>query len=326
MAAQGRDIRLSEDRVEGYRNFTTKLWNASRYCEMNGCLPDAAFNPETITYTPNKWIVSELIVTKQKLESALEEYRFNEAANVIYQFTWGTFCDWYLEITKPVLAGEGENAEEVRKTTGWVLSQILYMLNPFMPFVTEELHRLLAASSDSDLLITAQWPDYESLESDQDSVSEINWLTRFISEIRSVRADMNVPGGAKIRLLVKDSSEATKQRLSLYEDIICKMARLETIEQLNDEAPKGAIQTVVDEAILILPIADIIDLDKERARLEKEIGKMQEEIKKIERQLGNEKFVANAPEEIVEEQKNRKTDFLNTIEKLSTALQQLEAA
>jgi valyl-tRNA synthetase len=326
MAAQGRDIRLSEDRVEGYRNFTTKLWNASRYCEMNGCIPDASFDPQTISYTPNKWIVSELIATKQKLESALEEYRFNEAANVIYQFTWGTFCDWYLEITKPVLAGEGENAEEVRKTTGWVLSQILYMLNPFMPFVTEELHRLLAASSDSDLLITAQWPDYDSLKSDQDSVSEINWLTRFISEIRSVRADMNVPGGAKIRLLVKDSSSATKQRLSLYEDIICKMARLETIEQLNDEAPKGAIQTVVDEAILILPIADIIDLDKERARLEKEIGKMQEEIKKIERQLGNEKFVANAPAEIVEEQKTRKTDFLNTIEKLSTALQQLEAA
>ncbi len=322
--SKGNDIRLSEDRVEGYRNFATKLWNAARYCQMNDCLPDPSFDPQSVTYTPNKWIVNEVANTAKTIGNAIETYKFNESAGAIYQFVWGTFCDWYLEFTKPVLSAGDERAEETRKTTGWVLEQILLLLNPFMPFITEELHKSFG-SEDGKRLITAQWPDYPAELQQPDAMAEMDWMTRFISEIRSVRADMNVPAGAKITLMVKEASDQTKQRLDSYDETLCRMARLEKIE-LTDSVPKGSIQTVVDEATLVLPIADIIDLDQERARLKKEIEKLEGDIKKIMQKLSNEKFIANAPEEVVEEQRSRKAQAEGVINKLSQALKQLEAA
>ncbi len=325
MAAQGRDIRLSEDRVEGYRNFATKLWNAARYCEMNECRFDPAFDPASAQHTINRWIIGEVKQTAAAIDKALETYKFNEAASAIYRFTWNSFCDWYLEFTKPLLAEEGPGADEVRKTTGWVLDQILLMLNPFMPFLTEELYAAMAERAEEDRLIDGQWPDYPAALAQPEAAAEMDWLTRFISEIRSVRSDMNVPAGAKIALLVKGASADTQRRMQDYDEILRRMARLESIE-LADTAPKGALQTVVDEATLILPIADIIDLDKERERLQREIKKLEDDINKISQKLENKKFLENAPEEVVDEQRHRKEEAENVLNKLSTALSQLEAA
>ena len=359
MAAQGRDIRLSEQRIEGYRNFATKLWNASRYCEMNECFAGQGFDPAAVTLTPNQWIVAELAKTRDTIDAAIQDYKFNEAAAAIYQFTWGTFCDWYLEFTKPLLnsgvipnasaegssAGESDPSSqapqddsiaiETRATTGWVLDQVLILLNPFMPFITEELYQARGASDasdasahdddgDTDLLLTHPWPHYVELNNDKAS-QKMQWLIEVISEIRSVRADMNVPAGASIPLLVKDACEHTQEGLKAYDEILKRMAKLESIA-LTDDVPKGSIQTIVGQTTLIMPVADIIDLDKERARLQKEIEKIDAEVQKIENKLANEKFVANAPEEVVAEQKNRKSTFLSTRDKLSQALEQLAAA
>ncbi len=329
MAAQGRDIKLSEDRVEGYRNFATKLWNAARYCQMNECIrPDSTFASAQAQYTPNRWIIGELANAAQAIEQALENYRFNDAASAIYQFVWGTFCDWYLEFTKPVLADDsaGDAAAEVRETTSWVLGRILQLLNPFMPYITEELHQsLFNQSGEKARLIASAWPDHKAVQRDDAAATEMRWVIRCISDIRSVRADMNVPAGAKIHLQVKGASKETIARIDRYNEILCRMARLDSIS-LTENVSKGAIQTVLEEATLILPIADIIDLDKERQRLEKEIKKLTDDIKKIEQKLSNEQFLSNAPEDVIAEQKNRKQEAQNVVNKLSTALKQLEAA
>lgn len=328
MAAQGRDVKLSEERIEGYRNFATKLWNATRYCEMNGCNPNFDFTPDQANETVNKWIIGELLQTKKGIEQHLADYRFNDAANTIYQFVWGTFCDWYLEFTKPML-GEGNSndvlKQETRDTIGWVLDQILVLLNPFMPFITEELYESIAVRPKDQLLMGQKWPDYDAKLYQASSAEEINWLIKMVTEIRSVRSDMNVPVATKVRLLMKDASLTTVARLQTYDEILRRMARLESITVSND-VPKGSIQTVVGEATLVLPIAEIIDLDKERERLNKEIGKLAANIEKIDQKLSDEKFVANAPADIIAEQKSRRADNEAMLNKFSSALKQLGVA
>jgi valyl-tRNA synthetase len=324
MAAQGRDIKLSEDRVEGYRNFATKLWNAARYCEMNECKPVDGFDPAKVKYTPNKWIIGEVAKTQEAIDAALTAYKFNDAANAVYSFTWNTFCDWYIEFTKPILTGNSELKDEVRATMAWVLDQTLLLLNPFMPFITEELYATIADRKDKTPLIERDWPQYKGLVN-PDAANEMDWVIRFIGEIRSVRADMNVPAAAKIQLLVKGASKMTQERLKNYDEIIRRLSRLEQIAETKD-APKGSIQTIVDEATLALPIADIIDLDKEKARLKKEIEKLEDDIKKVDEKLGNQQFVSNAPPEIITEFKTRKATAESARKKLSQALQQLSAA
>lgn len=329
MAAQGRDVKMSEERVEGYRNFATKLWNATRYCEMNGCNPPGdEFNPSNVRHTINRWIVGQVADTKKDIEEALALYRFNDAANVIYQFVWGTFCDWYVEFTKPLLNENNKDEatkQETRDTTGWVLDQILLLLNPFMPFITEELYESIAVRPTGSFLMTQSWPQYEEKNFNVDAAKEINWLIRAITEIRSVRSDMNVPPKAIIRLLVQGASEDTKGRFAAYDEVLRRMARIEAVEFVN-EAPKGAVQTVLDEATLVLPIADIIDLDKERARLKKEIEKLNSDLEKINQKLENQDFMSRASDEIIDEQKSRKTTAETTLNKLSQALKQLEVA
>ena len=328
MAAQGRDVKLSEERIEGYRNFATKLWNATRYCEMNGCNPNFDFTPDQANETVNKWIIGELLNTKKDIERHLADYRFNDAANTIYQFVWGTFCDWYLEFTKPML-GEGNSndslKQETRDTIGWMLDQILVLLNPFMPFITEELYESIAVRPKDQLLMGQKWPDYDTKLYQASSAEEINWLIKMVTEIRSVRSDMNVPVAAKVRLLMKDASGVTVARLQTYDEILRRMARLESIT-VSNEVPKGSIQTVVNEATLVLPIAEIIDLDKERERLNKEIGKLAANIEKIDQKLADEKFVANAPADIIAEQKSRRADNETMLNKFSSALKQLGVA
>ncbi len=328
MAAQGRDVKLSEERIEGYRNFATKLWNATRYCEMNGCNPNPDFKPAQAQETVNRWIIGALMDAKRGIEQNLADYRFNDAANSIYQFVWGTFCDWYLEFTKPLLGeGNSNNAlkQETRDTIGWVLDQILHLLNPFMPYITEELFASIAVRPHGALLMGQKWPQYDEALYAQAAQGEIGWLIKTITEIRSVRQDMNVPAAAKIKLLVKDASAETQARLKTYGEIIGRMARIESID-MTTVVPKGSIQSVVDEATIILPIAEIIDLDKERDRLKKEIDKLNANIGKIDQKLSDEKFVANAPAEIIAEQKSRRAENEAMLAKFSSALKQLEAA
>lgn len=323
LCTQGRDIRLAEDRLEGYRNFVTKLWNASKYAEMNNCEFDASFDPSNASYTANQWIIGEVTKAAGAFEEALAQYRFNDAANGLYHFVWGTFCDWYLEFTKASLTNEDEHAEEIRKTTAWALQQIYILLNPIMPFVTENLYAQRV--SDENMLIGMEWPEYDSALTKDEAATKMDWLISVISEIRSVRADMNVPGGAKIPLMVKDASDQTKEDFNTFDEIIKRMARLESIEFV-DEPPKGAIQAVVDQITLILPIADIIDLDAEKERLKKQLSKLEDDINKVSQQLDNKNFVERAPSEVIEEKQQQRAEAQSMHDKIRAALQQLEAA
>jgi len=327
MAAQGRDIKLATSRVEGYRNFGTKLWNAARFCQMNECARVDDFEVGSVTGTPNKWIAGETRRTAAKVTEALEAYRFNEAAAAAYHFVWDIFCDWYLELIKPVLNGNDENAKaETRATAAWVLDQILIMLHPMMPFLTEELwENGVEGPARKTMLITAQWPNYEADLGDRAADAEIDWIIRLVTEVRSVRAQMNVPAGARIPLVLKGASDETVARMTRNKDMIERLARLDSLKAA-DEAPAGSIQAVVDEATVFLPLADVIDLDAERARLTKEIGKIDGEIKKIDGKLGNEKFLAKAPEAVIDEQRERRADAEQTRAKLADALGRLEGA
>jgi len=325
MAAQGRDIKLSEQRVEGYRNFATKLWNAARYCQLNGCEPVPGFDPRSCTLTVNRWIVGEVAETAWKVDEALKAYRFNEAAGALYQFAWGTFCDWYLEFTKPILTGEDERAKaETRGTTAWVLDQILHLLNPQMPFLTEELWAALSPARPG-RLIAEPWPQYARDLVDADATAEMSWVVRLISAIRTVRSEMNVPPAAELSCYLKDASETTRARLTTHDALIRRLARLSSIEAIDTEAQlqevvRGAAQAVVDEATAILPLSGVIDLDQERARLSKEAGKLDSEIAKLRKKLENEQFLAKAPPEVVEEQRDRLSETLRLKEKLEAAL------
>jgi valyl-tRNA synthetase len=332
LAAQGRDIRLSPQRVEGYRNFTTKLWNAARFCEMNGCVLNPTYKPENVKNVVNKWIISELAAVTHDTAKSVDVFRFNETASHLYHFTYGTFCDWYIEFTKPLLNGTDEALKtEVRETTGWVLDKLLLLLNPIMPYLTEELHAHLLGKQEpskdkNDWLMTQAWPTFDAKLTDRAAQEEMNWIVNLISSIRSVRADMNVPAAAKIMMLLKGANAVNQTRLKKYNDIICRLARLETAISSEDAVPKGAIQIVLEEANIILPIADVVDLDQERARLKKEIDKASQSIEKINKMLSNPGFLAKAPEEVVEEQKETVRAAENARAKLQQALKQIEAA
>ncbi|ALJ35329.1 valine--tRNA ligase [Azospirillum brasilense] len=325
MAAQGRDIKLAVSRVEGYRNFATKLWNAARYTQMNGVAPVPGFKPVGLTQTVNRWIVGALAEAAKKVGESIEAYKFNEAANTAYAFTWGTFCDWYLEFTKPILNGSDEAAiAETRATTAWVLDEILHMLHPLMPFITEELWEQLSDDR-ANRLISAHWPEHGAELIDPAARDEMDWVVRAISSVRSMRSEMNVPPAAQIELKLKDAGPESLKRLDTHRDLILRMGRLASVEPLSGPVPKSAVQAVLDEATLILPLEGIVDLDKERARLTKEIEKLSGEIKKIDAKLSNEQFVAKAPEEVIEEQRDRRDTAEQARDKLQKALEMLAA-
>ena len=327
LAAQGRDIKIATSRVEGYRNFGTKLWNAARFCEMNECVRVEGFDPTALTQTVNKWIAGEAARAAAEITEALETYRFNDAAGAAYRFVWNVFCDWYLEFAKPLLMGSDEAAKaETRATAAWVLDQILLMLHPFMPFITEELWQRTAEQGPKrePMLVKAAWPNLSGL-GDAAADAEMNWVIRFISEVRSVRAEMNVPAGAKLALLIKDASAESLARLDRHRDLIQRLARLESTAAAS-AIPDGALQLVLDEATLILPLKGVIDVAAETARLKKEVGKLQDEVKKIDAKLGNARFLAGAPEQVVEEQRERKSDAEAAMAKFADALKRLEGA
>ena len=327
MAAQGRDIKLSSQRVAGYRNFGTKLWNVARFCQMNECVLWApeSFNPAGVKHTLNRWIVGETAKAVTKVTEELEAYRFNEAAGGAYRFVWNIFCDWYVELIKPVLNGDDEAAKaETRQTAAWALDQILKILHPFMPFLTEELWTQLSefGPKRTSHLIVSPWPVLDASLVDAEAEREVDWVIRLITEIRSVRADLNVPPGARTPLDLVGGGMLSEARLERYSDLIERLARVEC-HRPGGAVPEGAVQFVHDEATVALTLRGVIDFAAERARLTKDIEKRQKDIEAIDRKLANEGFIAKAPPEVIEEQRERRADAEGAIIKLSEAVKRL---
>lgn len=322
MESQGRDIKMDEKRLEGYRNFATKLWNAARFCQSNGIAASKHLEAPTAELAVNRWIIAETIATVQALDLALVDLRFDEAANTIYQFVWSRFCDWYLELIKPVLQGEGvaaAEAEETRAVAGWALDQILVMLHPFMPFITEELWSKMGPR-DHDLIV-AKWPMADARALDPSAAQEIDWLIRLVNEIRAARTELNVPPGARLALHMRDASAETVARLARQE---AALARLGRVDQARGEAPAGgALQLVVDEATFVMPLGDVVDLEAERARLTKAIAAAEKERDGLAGRLGNPSFVERAKPEAVEKARADHAEKAAEAERLSAALARL---
>lgn len=327
MAAQGRDIKLSTQRVEGYRNFATKIWNAARFAEMNEAMLRPDYDPMQVNQTINRWIVGEAQRAVAEVTAHIEAYKFNEAAGTAYEFVWGIYCDWYLELIKPVLNGDDQKAiAETRATIAWTFDEILKLLHPFMPFLTEELWARTAENGiERDaMLVLTPWPVHEGLQDDA-ADDEIGWIIKLVSEVRSVRSEMNVPAGAKIPLEMVSASSVERERLDRHEGTISRLARLSSLKFV-DEAEKGAAAIVFDATTAALPLKGIIDLDAERNRLAKEIDKARAEIAKIDGKLANPKFVEKAPEAVVEENRERRHDFERQVSRFEAALKRLDAA
>ncbi|HEY8577248.1 MAG TPA: valine--tRNA ligase [Devosia sp.] len=324
MAAQGRDLKLSIQRVEGYRNFVTKIWNAARFLEMNECRRVEGYDPRANRLPLNRWIVGATARAAAAVTQGIVDYKFNEAANSAYDFVWGTFCDWYVEFAKPVFMGEDEAAKaETRATAAWALDQILTILHPFMPFVTEELWAETGkfGAPRTSMLILSEWPKLDGLE-DAEADAELTWLIDVITNVRSVRSEMNVPAGAKLPIVVVGAGETTLRRLVAGTSLITRLARLEEISP-QTEVPGESAQFVVGEATWALPLAGVIDIAVEKARLEKEVGKLDAEIAQIDKKLSNEQFVAKAPEEVIEEQKARREAAVERRHHILEALKRL---
>jgi valyl-tRNA synthetase len=326
MAAQGRDIKLSEQRIEGYRNFGTKLWNAARFAQMNECAVWDEYDPSSPQQTVNKWIVGETAKAVAAVTRELEARRFNEAAGALYKFVWNVYCDWYLEFIKPLLNGDDEAAKlETRRAAAWVLDQILIMLHPFMPFITEELWTRLGefGAKRKGMLISDAWPALSDGLIDEAAEAEIAWMVELIEETRSTRSELNVPPGAKIPLLLIGADQATEARLERYQDLIDRMARLE-YSTSAEKAPAGSVTFVLQGATVALPLEGVVDLPAEAARLAKEIAKLDGEIGKMDAKLNNNDFLSRAPEEVVEELRERREDATTSSTKLKHALTQIK--
>ncbi|MGY3445446.1 MULTISPECIES: valine--tRNA ligase [unclassified Bradyrhizobium] len=353
-AAQGHDIRLSPHLVETNRNFATKFWNACRFAEMNECVKPDGFDPRGAKETLNRWIAHETSRVTREVTETIEDHRFNDAAAAIYRFVWNVFCDWYLELAKPVLMGEeGAAKAETRAMIAWTRDEILKLLHPFMPFITEELWAVTAKRDG--LLVLAAWPRKSGVTgeqlaaiatagpvadpiippvvaaldtdefSDPAAEAEIGWVVDLVTAMRSVKAEMNIPPSTLTPLVIVTTSDETRDRARRWNDTIKRLARLSDIS-FADAAPEGAMQLLVRGEVVALPLKGVIDLAAERARLEKELGKADADIKRVDAKLSNEKFVANAPEELVEEEKEkraaaqeRRTKILEAIERLKKA-------
>ena len=344
MAAQGRDIKLSTQRVEGYRNFATKLWNAARFAEMNQCITVPDFNPASAKLTLNRWIAHETAKSTREITAAIEAYRFNDAANAAYRFVWNIYCDWYLELVKPVLIGpDGDAKDETRAMVAWARDEIVKLLHPFMPFITEELWWVTgpfavepermdetkaqleeAEQQRPEMLALTPWPVHEGLD-DPAAEAEIGWVVDLINAVRSLRSEMNIAPATLMPLVLVDATAETQGRASRWLEFLKRLARISELV-FADKAPNGSVQLLVRGEVAALPLKGVIDLVAERARLEKELAKADADIKRVDAKLGNEKFVANAPEEVVEEEKEKREQAEGRKAKIIDALERLKGA
>jgi valyl-tRNA synthetase len=325
MAAQGRDIKLSPQRVEGYRNFATKLWNATRFAEMNGCVRLQNFDPKSAKETLNRWIAHETAKAAGEITAAIEAYRFNDAAGIAYRFVWNVFCDWYLELSKPVLTGpDGAAKSETGAMTAWALDEIFKLLHPFMPFITEELWEVTAPSARSKLLALSEWPKLSGLENPS-AEAEIGWLVDLVTAIRSVRAEMNIPPATLFPLVLAGASAESKARAGRWTAFAKRLARVSDISFV-DKPPPGSVQLLIRGEVAALPLKGVIDLDAERVRLQKEMAKADADIQRVDAKLGNADFIARAPEEIVDGEREKREEAEGRKAKILEALERLKGA
>lgn len=319
-AAPGRDIKLSDDKVEANRNFATKFWNATRYAQMNGCSLFPAFSPEACRHPLNQWIVSEIKDVEKTVHKSFMSYRFHEASNALYEFLWKTFCDWYLEFTKPLLSGPDEEmVRETRHIIAWSLGQVCHLLHPLMPFITEEIWQALGGKG---LLIEAEWPVYSYPEFDK-SKGEINWVIQVISELRSVRSELNISPALFLQLHLEEGDQEVKARLKTHSDLIQRLGRLMPLKFEKRDKAEKAIQIVAPQAIFSLSLEGLVDVTSEVQRLEKSLEKLEKEILSLDQRLGNEEFKSKAPDHIIDELKARKTSFEEQKGKTTLALKRV---
>ena len=318
MAAQGRDIKLAESRIEGYRNFATKLWNAARFAQLNNCSYDPNFQPNLVVSKVNKWIISETVQMVRNIEIAIENYRFNDAANLIYQFTWATFCDWYVEFTKPILSNsENVLLKETRETTSWVLKQIFNSLNPLMPFITEELWEQFEFGG---LLINEEWPTFDDNLIEPNATKEISWIIALINEIRSTRSAANINLKSKVQVLMKKFDKERISYVEANEELIIRLGNLESLKSTNDDFPKGTIQSVVEGNLFGLVVTQDIDFESEKDRISKDLIKIKKEMAKFESKLRNGQFLEKAPEKVIQETRSRLDEAKKKADKLDQVL------
>jgi len=326
MAAMGRDLKLSTARIAGYRNFGTKLWNAHRFAEMNGVFEDSVaavtYTSHTqVDHTLNKWIIGETARVREEVDAALDNYRFNDAANALYAFVWGKVCDWYVELSKPLLQDDAPEAAETRQTLKWVLDQCLVLLHPIMPYITEELWQTTATRSK--MLVHGDWPTYSTAEMlDADADRELNWVIGLIESIRSARAQMHVPAGLKVPMLYTDMDDAGQTAWDRNEAMIKRLARVETLEK-TESFPKGTVSIAAPGASFGLPLAGLIDIDAEKTRLQKSLDKLGKEIGGLKGRLNNPKFAASAPAEVVAEAQSNLDARQEEADQLQAALNRL---
>ncbi|MEM6604013.1 MAG: valine--tRNA ligase, partial [Pseudomonadota bacterium] len=319
MAAQGRDIKLATSRVEGYRNFGTKLWNASRFAEMNGCVFDPDFDPSTANLSLSHWILSRLKITIEKLDQNLAQYRFNDAADTLYHFIWGDICDRFIEMAKPLLSSDNlQDKQEIQKITAYILRHAYIILHPVMPFITEALAEKTTQGLPP--LIHTKWPDLNHITLQEQYIQDIDLLVSMIDEIRSVRSAVNVPASAKIALYITEIDPKSQNAIEKNLEILTRMARLEHVSFDNNFSADGAMNITVDRITALSPLGDLIDITKERARLTKDIEKVKKEISAMEGRLQNEKFLMNAEQHVIDETRERLTEKQDTFSKVTRIL------
>ena len=321
MAAIGGVLKISEDRIKGYRNFGTKLWNACRFAEMNDAVGSDGTIPQP-SAPVNKWIIGETGRVREEVDAALTAYRFNDAANALYAFVWGKVCDWYVELSKPLLMdGDAAAKAETQATMAWVLDQCLILLHPIMPFITEELWGTLG--SRTKMLVHADWPTYTAADLiDAEADAELGWTIAMIEGVRSARAQMNVPAGLKIPVLRLNTDAAAKLAWDNNQVMIKRLARIDSMTAV-DAAPKGSLTVATPGATFALPLADIINVDAEKERIAKSLGKVEKEAGGLRGRLNNPKFVESAPDEIVAEAQANLALREEEIAQLSAALDRL---
>jgi valyl-tRNA synthetase len=327
MSAQGRDLKLSEQRIEGSRNFVTKLWNACRFAEINECVTVPGFDPRSARETLNRWIAHEAAKAAREVTQAIEAYKFNEAAGAVYRFVWNVYCDWYLELAKPVLQGaDGAAKTETRAMTAWARDEILKLLHPFMPFVTEELWRVTAegAAARAGLLAVSAWPSHAGLDNTE-AEAEIGWVIDLVTAIRSVRVEMNIPASTEFPLMLVAASAATQARAGRWADVVHRLARLSGIS-MGESVPPAAMQLLVRGEVAALPLKGVIDFAAEKARLEKELARVTADIARVDAKLANADFVARAPEDVVEGEREKREEAQGRRAKFLEALERLKGA
>ncbi len=324
MAALGGVLKLSTERIKGYRNFGTKLWNACRFAEMNGVWDGHATQdaPPAATATVNRWIIGETARVREDVDAALDAYRFNDAANALYAFVWGKVCDWYVEFSKPLLMdGDAATRAETQKVMAWVLDQCLIMLHPIMPFITEELWS--QTGTRAKMLVHADWPTHSAADlADADADREMTWVIGLIESVRSARAQMRVPAGLQVPMVLRELDQAGRDAWARNEALIAKLARIDSLTEVP-AFPKGTVTIAVEGGIFGLPLADIIDVSAEKARLEKTLEKLAKEIGGLKGRLNNPNFASSAPEEVVAETRDNLALRQEEEATLKTALAQL---